>query len=288
MAFQGNALSTATLPSEVAGSIGNVLALTDNRDLNQLICEKWSEVVDKDKLYRWSSQSPQVEQQIAGMGIPIWFHLTKPSQLSYDLKSNKILLHWHNNTNGTLKKSAGTILISENQGKISFDRHVDSAETRMLVLERVAPDLMGLLHRQHVLFIQCDSYQEALLAVLNKVQRLYPELPHEHISSVLLEREGEFPTTLAHGVAAPHLHCSVLTEPICFVARIPDGIELHTYEGELVQLLFLLLSPESEPELHFRLLAEIAKIASNPELVQRLETARTADEFIQYFKEKKS
>ena len=46
-AVYGNALSTTVLPTEFAPAIGHVLAVTDNQNLNQLVCENWSEIIDK-------------------------------------------------------------------------------------------------------------------------------------------------------------------------------------------------------------------------------------------------
>ncbi len=285
IAFQGNALSTDSLPAEITVSIGYVLALTDNRDLNQLICEKWSEVVAGNKLFRWSSQSLEIEQQIAGMGIPIWSHLAKPSQVSYDLKNSAVHFYQNNHEEGQLQANNSILLMAENQGKILFDQPVESSETtQMLLLRRVPRNLTGLLHHQHILFIQSKSYPDALQVVLKKMEHLYPDLPHGQISSMLLEKEQNFPTTLAHGVVAPHLHCPVLAEPLCFIAQIPDGIDLRTFDGELVRLMFVLFSPESKPELLLHLLAQVAKIASNPEMIQQLLTTQTADDLIQYIK----
>ncbi|MBU3917540.1 PTS sugar transporter subunit IIA [bacterium] len=152
------------------------------------------------------------------------------------------------------------------------------------MLKRVSGLLTGLLRDQHVMFIRPDSYQNAIETVIKKMGELYPELANEHILSELLTRELAFPTTLAHGVAAPHLHCFALTEPICFLAHISKEIELRTYEGEPVKLLFALLSQESEPELHLRILAEIATITSTPEKVQSLMKAKTSGEFFQLVK----
>ena len=47
-----NALDQTGLPPEFYPLIGNVLALTDNRDLNQLICERWAEVVGRKYVFR--------------------------------------------------------------------------------------------------------------------------------------------------------------------------------------------------------------------------------------------
>ena len=286
VAFQGNALSLKPLPKEITDSIGYVLALTDNRDLNQLICEKWSEAIENRKLFRWTSQNNEVEQQIAGKGIPIWPTLPKPSQVSYDLKTKEKTLHQMDNLTSKTVERTSLILMTESQEEISFNRPADiSTATKFLVLQRVSGLLTGLLRKQHVMFIQPDSYQEAIETVIKRMAEIYPELANRHILSELLTRELAFPTTLAHGVAAPHLHCSALTEPICFLAHISKEIDLRTYEGEPVKLLFVLLSQESEPDLHLRILAEIASATSTPEKVQTLLNAKTAAELSQLMAE---
>ena len=122
VAFQGNALSIKPLPPEIADSIGYVLALTDNRDLNQLICERWSKVIDNHKLFRWSSQNPDVEQQIAGKGMPIWSTLPKPSQVSYDFKTKEKTLHHLNHLTSKTVDRTSLILMAENQGEMFFNR----------------------------------------------------------------------------------------------------------------------------------------------------------------------
>lgn len=289
LAFRGNALSVEAIPPEIYSSIGYVLAMTDNRDLNQLICEKWSEVVDKNNLFRWSSQAPEVEEQIAGMGIPIWGNLTRPSQISYDINHKEILVHQKNSFPENRNNRAYMPIMAIADDQIQFDvTDAKAGEVKVLMLERISRHLRGLLNPQQILFIESDRYENALKEVLEKVKQLYPELPFDQISASLLERELDFPTTLAHGVAAPHLHTPSLTEQLCFVVHISKGIELHTYEGELVQLLFVLFSPESQPELHLRSLAEIAKIASDAELVEKLIAANTADEIIALMSEKRT
>ena len=62
--LRGNALDQTCIPPELYPFIGNVLTLTDNRDLNQLICERWAEVVGRKHVYRWSPDSARQEKLI--------------------------------------------------------------------------------------------------------------------------------------------------------------------------------------------------------------------------------
>ena len=79
--LRGNALDQTSLPPELYLFIGNVLALTDNRDLNQLIRERWAEVVGSKHVFCWSPESVGQEQLIGGLGQPIWNNLPKPTKI---------------------------------------------------------------------------------------------------------------------------------------------------------------------------------------------------------------
>lgn len=286
IAFQGNALSTNALPIEISNSIGHVLAMTDNRDLNQLICQKWSELVDKNNLYRWSSHSAEVEQENQGTGTPVWSYLAKPSQISYDLKNKEIRLHEYKNGVKKPVSNSSRILMIENNGHVSFDISDNlSVTVNMIVVERVSQNFTGLLLPEHILSIESFSYKEALQNVLTKLHDLYPELPKEQLAKDLLERELDLPTLLANGVAAPHVYSSELIDPICSIIKIPKGIDLQTYDGVQVKLLFMIFSPQNNPELHLRLLAEVAKIASNTQMIDQIKMTKTTDEIFTLVKE---
>lgn len=281
VSFEGNALSEEALPDEVTSSIGYVLALTDNRDLNQLICEKWSEVINKDHLFRWSSHSVEIEKKIAGTGTPVWSHLKKPSQIAYDIKNREIIFQSQKVIDDNFELGESVLLLSAAKGKVSFNEPGESAETeQILIFERVPRHLAGFIRDKHVLSVDAETYPQALTLAMEKAKQLHPEISFDDITTQLLEREREFPTTLANGVAAPHLHSAELEKPMCFIVQTNGEINLKTYDGQSVQLLFILLSPENEPEMHLRLLAEIAKIASNEDFTKLLINVKSAAEMI--------
>ena len=288
-AFEGNALSDDVIPAELASSVGHVLALTDNRDLNQLICEKWAENIDKSNLFRWSSHKAEVEQKADSTGIPVWIHLTKPSQISYEIKNKEIFFQQHTRIDENFKIGNSVFLMTGKKNKISFRMPTEfSGQEHFLIFDKVPLHLTGYISDKHLLQIQAQSYQEALSQTMQQARQLYPHLPFDEIEKQLLERELDFPTVLAHGVAAPHLHAVALTKPICLVVKIDSKIDLKTYDGHHVQLLFVLISPENEPEMHLRLLAEIAKIASNREVVENLLNTSSSNEFVKLISQEKS
>ena len=92
-----------------------------------------------------------------------------------------------------------------------------------------------------------------------------PSLSSEDLFTHIMERERALPTTLGHGVALPHAKIQGLTHSTCAVALVPEGIKMES-EPDPVRLVFMLASPEDEPEMHLAVLGEIAQRMPGTEL----------------------
>ncbi len=283
--IQGNALSTDILPLEQMSSMGNLLALTDNRDLNQLICEKWSEIIDRNHLFRWSPRSAQDEKEIGGMGKPLWSMMPKPSQLAYELKNMNIDCRQLDDNESFTKSSKNERLISFSEGALYFSDEIpeEVKPSHVFVSERLSLNLIGLIKRNQIFFLDYENYDELLNALLSEVEQIYPDIVNDTLKTNLLEREVKFPSILANSIAVPHTRCSSLTESICVVVQLKREIQLQPPKGGAIRVLFLLFTPEEKPEQHLMLLAEIAKIASSPLFVESLINVNSIDDLILNF-----
>ena len=155
-------------------------------------------------------------------------------------------------------------------------------EGEALLLQPLTLHLPFFVLKENVLSPQGQSYKDLIETALNHARETHPELPFDKTRTILLEQEQNFPTTLSHGVAIPHAHCSDLKEPICIIARVPDGIDMHAYDGEFSRLFFILLSPPGDPETHLVLLADIARVASDADKVQKIMDAETASDVVAF------
>ncbi|MBN1416397.1 MAG: sodium:proton antiporter [Bacteroidales bacterium] len=93
--FEGinmSALQVDTFPTEVISNVENVIALTDNHELNIRICEKWSKYVKNECLYRWASSTHPSEEDPHQPGIPIWKGMAGPSKIAYALRNKELSL----------------------------------------------------------------------------------------------------------------------------------------------------------------------------------------------------
>lgn len=104
-------------------------------------------------------------------------------------------------------------------------------------------------------------------------------LQREQILTQLLERENTITTYLGNGVALPHIRLRMPRPFLLAVGRIPDGIPYEGLSGtEQVKLVFLLLASE-QAQNYLQMLAAIARLVRDRDLVDRLLDTADLDAF---------
>ena len=107
-------------------------------------------------------------------------------------------------------------------------------------------------------------------------------LPQNTIFNKLIERERLGSTGLGQGFAVPHARLSDLQQAhACFV-KLAEAINYDAMDQQPVDLIFVLFIPETSTEEHLKILANLAKIFSQPEISEQIRKAHSAEEIIQY------
>ena len=117
------------------------------------------------------------------------------------------------------------------------------------------------------------------LKVTNKRQ-LLQELAHQaakrtkldsrQIFDALLHRERLLSTGLGQGTAVPHGKFAGLDRVHGFFARLVAPVDFESVDEQPVDLVFLLLSPESAGGDHLTALARVSRVFRDPATVQKL------------------
>lgn len=97
------------------------------------------------------------------------------------------------------------------------------------------------------------------------------------IFDALLQRERLGSTGIGEGIAIPHGKLPGLARLFGFVARFEKPLDFEALDGQPVDLVFLLLAPESAGADHLKALARIARVLREPGMLARIRTARDAD-----------
>jgi len=97
------------------------------------------------------------------------------------------------------------------------------------------------------------------------------------IFEALLEREDLGATSVGEGVAIPHARLPDIDKIYGFFARLVEPIDFGADDGEMVDLVFMLLAPEAANAMHLRALAKISRTFKQPEFRANLRGADGAE-----------
>lgn len=142
------------------------------------------------------------------------------------------------------------------------------------------PRLSDYVSPETILIWRCPLTKQEVLPKLVR-QSLGDEDAslYESALEAVLQREAQGSTFAGSDVGIPHARVRGLTRPRIAIGIAPDGVTDETIQ-EVARVVVLLLSPESENELHLKLLALIAQIARDPRLTKQLAEAPRAEDVL--------
>ena len=86
-----------------------------------------------------------------------------------------------------------------------------------------------------------------------------PADQQDEIVQRILDREKMGTTGIGRGVAVPHAKHPAISQTIGTIGISPDGVAFDALDGGVVHVLFLLLSPPSQSEVHLKVLEKISR-----------------------------
>ncbi|MBS0002000.1 MAG: PTS sugar transporter subunit IIA [Thioalkalivibrio sp.] len=90
------------------------------------------------------------------------------------------------------------------------------------------------------------------------------------IFDALSARERLGSTGLGHGVAIPHGRMAEIEKPRVGVLRLEQGVDFEAIDHEPVDILIALIVPEESTGEHLDLLAQLARVLSQPDNIAAL------------------
>jgi nitrogen PTS system EIIA component len=97
------------------------------------------------------------------------------------------------------------------------------------------------------------------------------------IAEILLQREKLGSTGVGNGIAIPHGKLPKLNQLFGLFARLERPVDFESLDSQPVDLIFLLLAPETAGADHLKALARVARLLRDPDVAQKLRTSDDAD-----------
>jgi nitrogen PTS system EIIA component len=117
------------------------------------------------------------------------------------------------------------------------------------------------------------SDKTRLLQQLSAQAAIALGLDSDEVSEQITKREELGSTGVGNGVGLPHARLPGLKAPFGLLARLHHGIDFAAIDGQPVDVVFLLLLPETGDAAQLNALASVARALRDPDALRRLRRA---------------
>jgi PTS system nitrogen regulatory IIA component len=124
--------------------------------------------------------------------------------------------------------------------------------------------------------LKVTNKKQALQELASKAAAL-TEQNERAIVEILMQREKLGSTGVGNGIAIPHGKLPKLGKLFGLFARLDRPIDFEALDGQQVDLIFLLLAPESAGADHLKALARVARLLRDPDIARKLRASRDAE-----------
>lgn len=138
-------------------------------------------------------------------------------------------------------------------------------------------EIKGMLAPDHVMVdLHANCKREALTLLSQKASKL-TGIAAETILDTLIAREKLGSTGVGGGVAIPHGKFADLDDMVGIVAKLAKPVDFDAVDDQPVDLLFMLLAPESANAMHLKSLSKVARLMRSDEVRAAMRGASSDD-----------
>jgi PTS system nitrogen regulatory IIA component len=124
--------------------------------------------------------------------------------------------------------------------------------------------------------LRVTSKKQALQELARRAAHITGQ-PERAIFDVLLERERLGTTGVGHGVAIPHGKLNSLRRLYGLFAKLETPIDFDSIDDQPVDLIFLLLAPDTAGADHLKALAKVSRLLRDRSTCEKLRGAETPE-----------
>lgn len=136
-----------------------------------------------------------------------------------------------------------------------------------------------------VLGLTADTQEAVIRSVVERANELGAVNDVETTVQSVLTREQEGTTGFGKGVAIPHGKTDGVKEPILMFARLASPVEWKSLDDKPVDMLFMILVPETAQSQHLQILAKLARRLMHQDFVDHLHSEQSAEAITTYIQE---
>jgi len=131
--------------------------------------------------------------------------------------------------------------------------------------------LNGYIDSNYVVFLNGKQSKEQLLSRLaGELCALDNIKTPDIVLKALLERESLGSTGIGGGIAIPHTRLSFIDDISILIAVSKEGIDFNTVDKKMVNILFLVLTPDKDMRKHLATLSHLSHVIKTTDFKKRV------------------
>jgi fructose-specific phosphotransferase system IIA component len=144
--------------------------------------------------------------------------------------------------------------------------------------------ISDLLNEHNVLpALEVSDKTQALKVLVDAMQKSVGFDIAEKAYQAVLDRESIMSTGVGKGLAIPHGRVNGITINYAAFACLKHPIDYGSIDGKVVNMIFMLVGPETQNSLHIKLLSRISRLMNNDEFRETLVKCETAGQMLELF-----
>jgi len=146
--------------------------------------------------------------------------------------------------------------------------------------------LSGLLSEETIIISLSDKDKQSVIEELLELAMKTGKITNRETAlKAVMDREQLMSTGLEKGVAVPHAKSSAASELTMSLGISKEGIDFESADGKPSHLFFFILAPEAAAGPNVQVLAQIARLTSDPEFCQALKSASSPMEVLEIIRD---
>jgi nitrogen PTS system EIIA component len=137
-------------------------------------------------------------------------------------------------------------------------------------------DLSDLVTQKSIIPALKAGSKKQLLQLLSEKASQITGLAERDVFDTIMQREKLGSTGVGNGIAIPHGKLPAIKNITGIFARLETPIDFEALDDEPVDLVFMLLAPETAGADHLKALSRIARTLREPETVKKLRGTKDA------------
>lgn len=266
-----------------------LLALTDNSELNEILCHRWGDILGREHVMRWSAVKSDISKSDSTHGVMVFPDLPRPSTISDELLSGHAKLE----TMALESKSAvtpGQIIFAARPGQAipatSGSGDKIKPKDRLLMLGREAGLLALCFGSGDVIDFLSNDLQEVFEQVQRNFRQRFDALRDEPLWGPPNGAENHLLTLPGRGAALARSESKKLKQPICILARLGEGVEAPN-QPEKTRLVFFLITPAEDAVGQIAITAELGRFCANPRNMETLQRFSKTSEALAFLRKQR-